>query len=44
VGEITSAAFSPALSKTFALGYLRAEHFKPGAALTVAGAAARALG
>lgn len=44
VGEITSAAFSPALSKTFALGYVRAEHSRPGAAFTVAGTAAVVLG
>jgi folate-binding protein YgfZ len=40
VGEITSAAFSPALGKTAALGYVRASHAAPGTALTVEGRAA----
>jgi tRNA-modifying protein YgfZ len=40
VGEIASAAFSPALGKTAALGYVRASHAAPGTALTVEGHAA----
>jgi tRNA-modifying protein YgfZ len=39
-GDITSAAFSPALGKVVALGYLRSQFAGPGVALTVAGAAA----
>jgi len=39
-GEITSAAFSPALARVVALGYLRREILVPGASLTVAGAPA----
>ncbi len=35
VGRITSAAFSPTLGKTIALGYIRREHSEPGAAVTV---------
>jgi folate-binding protein YgfZ len=35
VGEITSAAFSPALGKVVALGYLRAQHAAPGTRLRV---------
>jgi len=42
-GEITSAAFSPALGKTVALGYVRAEHARPEAALVVAGCAAKVV-
>src|SRR5438034_10686447 len=33
VGEITSAAFSPALEKVVALGYLRAQYAVPGASV-----------
>jgi aminomethyltransferase len=44
VGEITSAAFSPARGRTVALGYVRAEHARPGTSLSVAGAAARVAG
>ncbi|MFN3326056.1 MAG: YgfZ/GcvT domain-containing protein [Bryobacteraceae bacterium] len=36
-GELTSAAWSPAVSKVVALGYLRAEHLVSPSALTVAG-------
>jgi aminomethyltransferase len=36
-GEIASAAFSPALGKTVALAYLRAQYARPGAAFTVTG-------
>lgn len=36
-GEITSAAFSPALGNVVALAYVRAEHANPGKQLTVAG-------
>ncbi len=39
-GEITSAAFSPALDRVAALGYLRQETLVPGATLTVLGATA----
>lgn len=39
VGRITSAAFSPTLGKTIALGYIRREHSEPGAAVTVGDAA-----
>ncbi len=35
VGEITSAAFSPALGKVVALGYVRAQHAAPGTRLRV---------
>ena len=44
VGEITSAAFSPALGKTVALGYVRAEHARPEKTLDVAGAVATVAG
>jgi aminomethyltransferase len=44
VGEITSAAWSPALGKTVALGYVRTEHARPETLLSVAGAAARIAG
>jgi aminomethyltransferase len=37
-GELTSAAFSPALGEVVALGYLRPEALLPGVALTCAGA------
>ena len=37
-GEITSAAFSPALARVVALGYLHPEVFVPGASLTVGAA------
>jgi aminomethyltransferase len=37
-GEISSAAFSPALGKVVALGYLRPEALLPGVALTASGA------
>jgi|HigsolmetaAR202D_1030399.scaffolds.fasta_scaffold05491_5 folate-binding protein YgfZ len=37
VGEITSAAYSPALGKVVALGYLRLDFFKPNAPLTAPG-------
>ncbi len=43
VGEITSTAYSPALSKTVALGYVRVEHLRPETPLTVAGAPATVL-
>lgn len=36
-GEVTSAAFSPALGKVVALAYVRVEHSKPGSALSLAG-------
>lgn len=39
-GEITSAAFSPALGRVVALGYLRQQAYVPGATLTVLGATA----
>jgi folate-binding Fe-S cluster repair protein YgfZ len=38
-GEITSSAFSPALERTVALGYVRAEFAAIGSELEVAGAA-----
>jgi aminomethyltransferase len=41
IGEITSAALSPALEKTVALGYVRAERLAASAELEVAGHAAR---
>ena len=41
VGEITSAAFSPARGAVVALGYLRRDEIPPGAALTAAGRPAR---
>ncbi len=40
VGEITSAAFSPALRKVVALGYVRAQFAAPGCGLQADGAAA----
>lgn len=40
VGRVTSAVFSPTLSKTIALGYVRREHAEPGSALTVGEASA----
>ncbi len=40
VGEITSAAFSPALGKVVALGYVRAQFATPGSGLQADGAAA----
>jgi len=40
VGEITSAAFSPALGKVVALGYVRAQFGAPGTELTAGGARA----
>ena len=42
-GEITSAAFSPALGKVAALGYVRAEHARAGADLLVDGVRATVL-
>ncbi len=39
-GEITSAAFSPALEKVVALGYVRAQFAAPGSELQAAGATA----
>ncbi|MBI4906108.1 MAG: folate-binding protein YgfZ [Acidobacteria bacterium] len=39
-GETMSAAYSPALQRTVAFAFLRAEQAKPGASLTVAGAPA----
>jgi aminomethyltransferase len=36
-GEISSAAFSPALGKVVALAYVRVEHARPGLALSLAG-------
>jgi folate-binding protein YgfZ len=36
-GEIASAAFSPALGKVAALGYVRVDHARPGATLYLAG-------
>jgi len=44
VGEITSAAFSPALGEVAALGYVRPAELRGEAALTVAGRAARMAG
>lgn len=41
VGEITSAAFSPAMGKVVALAYVRAAHAAPGAILNCAGRLAR---
>jgi aminomethyltransferase len=35
VGRITSAAWSPALGRPIALGYVRREHFEPGSAVDV---------
>ncbi|MDP2998546.1 MAG: glycine cleavage T C-terminal barrel domain-containing protein [Bryobacterales bacterium] len=43
VGEITSAAFSPALGTTVALGYVRAACARPDLALVVDGAPARVV-
>ena len=40
IGRITSAAHSPTLGKTVALGYLRREHSEPGALVTVSGSPA----
>ena len=40
VGEITSAAFSPALGKVVALGYVRAQYAAPGSGLEADGAVA----
>jgi folate-binding protein YgfZ len=36
-GEITSAAYSPALEKVVALGYLRVEYAEPGTEMTTGG-------
>jgi glycine cleavage system aminomethyltransferase T len=41
IGEITSAAWSPALEKVVALGYVRAERLASNAALEIAGHPAR---
>jgi folate-binding protein YgfZ len=38
IGEITSAAYSPALGCVVALGYIRAEHARPDVAVDVGGA------
>jgi aminomethyltransferase len=42
-GEITSAAYSPALGKVIAFGYIRAEHARAGNKLLVGGAPAEVL-
>ncbi|MCS7023617.1 MAG: hypothetical protein NZV14_02365 [Bryobacteraceae bacterium] len=44
VGEITSAAFSPALGKTVALGYLRSEHATPKTRLSLDGRQVEVVG
>lgn len=41
VGEVTSAAYSPARGKVVALGYVRRNELPPGASLEVEGSAAR---
>jgi folate-binding protein YgfZ len=43
VGEITSAAFSPALGKVAALGYVRSQFAAPGARLSVGGVSATVI-
>ena len=40
-GEITSAAYSPALGKVVALGYVRVEHAEPGIEMTAGDLRAR---
>lgn len=40
IGSITSAAYSPALHRPIALGYVQRDHVEPGTAVTIAGAAA----
>jgi folate-binding protein YgfZ len=40
IGSITSAAYSPALHRPIALGYVQRDHVEPGTAVTVGGAAA----
>jgi aminomethyltransferase len=41
VGEVTSAAASPRLGASLALGYVQREHAAPGTELTVSGLQAR---
>jgi folate-binding protein YgfZ len=43
VGEVTSAAFSPAVGKVIALAYVRAGHAAPGTVLECAGRPARVI-
>ncbi len=43
VGEVTSAAFSPAVGKVIALAYVRAGHAAPGTVLECAGGTARVI-
>ncbi len=43
VGQVTSAAFSPALARVIGLGYVRREHNAPGSVLECAGEVARAV-